>query len=121
MFYKKIILSLFLSAINVLSATMMLPRNIPQHGRQQACDDCEVIAESVRTILRSFKDSNLRFFHVQSQCNEIFRQPCSCTHRADLKVSVEQVLVRIRSRILQKSFDAMRAEGHLFLDIPFAR
>jgi hypothetical protein len=146
MFYKKIIVGLFLVAINSISlaenprrpdltpkTTQRVPRPaqqnqqvqpiIPQQAQiihrpvhQQICNNCNDIAISSSIIMRSFNGDH-RFYHLQSQFGEaVRRQPCFCAQRPALVNSLRQELVRLWSQASQQTIQELRDINELHYD-----
>lgn len=119
MFYKKIIIGLFLSAVHVLSATIELPRNVPQPGRQQSCRNCWEILNSCQIIINKFSrhDTTQYFIQIQSQLGEALRKPCACHVRNRITDYLREKLELTWDRVSPGVIQELRAHGELYCDI----
>jgi hypothetical protein len=122
MFYKEIILSLFLSAIYGVSAMEVSqpPVSIPQE-RQQSCRRCWEIVNSSQVITNSFyrKDKTQYFIQIQSQLGESFalRNLCSCGLRNRIVNYLKEKLSETWSQVTPAIIQELRDKEELYYDV----
>jgi hypothetical protein len=122
MFYKKIILSLSLTAIYGVSAMEVpqQPVSVPQ-ARQQSCRKCWEIVNSSQIITNNFyrKDKTQYFIHIQSQLGEAFalRNLCSCGIRNKIVNYLKEKISETWNQVPPAIIQELRVREDLYYDI----